>query len=185
VITVSHCNALSDISCRYTISDHANYPLSLRRLPPARGGADARAHRSYVGLARDTFVQRRRREFGKPTSVWTLDLAAEVSVSEGIVPMRVSGETIRQTLKRLGLRWERAKHADWVLGFFDETLWSRMAQPQLHSWVGVADGPVRLVEQGLPKGDPDPKALACYGAMLLQAARHRGRGSDDRRSGAP
>ncbi len=57
-------------------------------------------------------LHRSPREFGKPTSLWTLELAAEVSVAEGIVSTRVSGETIRQTLLRLGLSWERAKH--WI-----------------------------------------------------------------------
>jgi transposase len=57
-------------------------------------------------------LHRRPREFGPPTSLWTLALAAEVSVAEGIVSTRVSGETIRQTLLRLGINWERAKH--WI-----------------------------------------------------------------------
>jgi transposase len=52
------------------------------------------------------------RTFGKPTSVWTLDLAAEVSVAEGITPERVRGETIRQAILRLGGRWKRAKQ--WI-----------------------------------------------------------------------
>src|SRR5918998_4896932 len=52
------------------------------------------------------------RTFGKPTSVWTLELAAEVSVAEGITPERVSDETIRTTLKRLGIGWKRAKR--WI-----------------------------------------------------------------------
>jgi transposase len=51
-------------------------------------------------------------DFDNPTSVWTLALAAEVSVAEGIVSPRVSGETIRHTLLRLGITWERAKH--WI-----------------------------------------------------------------------
>lgn len=49
------------------------------------------------------------RTFGKPTSIWTLALAAEVSFAQGLVPERVSDETIRATLQRLGLRWKRAK----------------------------------------------------------------------------
>jgi transposase len=49
------------------------------------------------------------RTFGKPTSLWTLELAAEVSFAEGLTPTRVSGETIRATLGRLGVRWKRAK----------------------------------------------------------------------------
>jgi transposase len=52
------------------------------------------------------------REFGKPSSLWTLDLAAEVSFEEGLTEERVSGETIRATLRRLGVRWERAKR--WI-----------------------------------------------------------------------
>jgi transposase len=57
-------------------------------------------------------VHRSPRDFGQPTSVWTLELAAEVSVAEGLVASRVSGETIRQTLLRLGISWERAKQ--WI-----------------------------------------------------------------------
>lgn len=49
------------------------------------------------------------RAFGKPTSVWTLELAAEVCHEQGITRERVSGETIRQTLGRLDIRWQRAK----------------------------------------------------------------------------
>jgi transposase len=52
------------------------------------------------------------RTFGKPTSVWTMELAAEVSVAEGITAARVSGETIRQAILRLGVRWQRAKQ--WI-----------------------------------------------------------------------
>jgi|SRR5438128_3157644 len=50
------------------------------------------------------------RTFGRPTSVWTLDLAAHVSFEQGLLPERVSGETIRLALKRLGVGWKRAKH---------------------------------------------------------------------------
>jgi hypothetical protein len=63
------------------------------------------------------------------------------------------------------------QHPDWVLGFADETWWSRFAQPQAHAWVDGADGPLRLVEQEVPKHDPDPKALACYGVLLRQFGR--------------
>src|SRR5262249_56618175 len=55
------------------------------------------------------------------------------------------------------------QHADWALGFADETWWSRFAQPQAPAWVDEAGGPLRLVEQEAPKHDPDPKALAGYG----------------------
>ena len=48
-------------------------------------------------------------EFGKEGTFWTLAMAAEVSFEEGITERRVSAETIRATLARLGVRWERAK----------------------------------------------------------------------------
>jgi len=57
-------------------------------------------------------LHRSPRDFNKPTSVWTLEWAAEVSCAQGIVSTRVSRETIRQTLLRLGISWERAKH--WI-----------------------------------------------------------------------
>src|ERR671938_252627 len=52
------------------------------------------------------------RTFGKPTSVWTLELAADVSFEQGLTAERVSGETIRATVERLGIRWKRAKR--WI-----------------------------------------------------------------------
>ena len=50
------------------------------------------------------------RTFGKPTSLWTLQLAAEVSFAQGLTPRLVSDETIRTALRRLGVSWKRAKH---------------------------------------------------------------------------
>jgi MarR-like DNA-binding transcriptional regulator SgrR of sgrS sRNA len=50
------------------------------------------------------------RTFGKPTSLWTLPLAAEVSWTQGLTSRQVSGETIRITLRQMGVRWKRAKH---------------------------------------------------------------------------
>ncbi len=49
------------------------------------------------------------RTFGKPSSVWTLELVAEVAHAEGITPHQVSGETIRNALAARDVRWQRAK----------------------------------------------------------------------------
>lgn len=58
-------------------------------------------------------LHRSPREFGRDSSLWTLEMAAEVSFEEGITQRRVSGETIRATLGRLlGVRWRRAKR--WI-----------------------------------------------------------------------
>lgn len=130
------------------------------------------------------------RTFGKQTSLWTLELAAEVAYEQGLTAERVSDETIRATLARMGVRWRRAKewitspdpeyarkkarrdrlirlaqqHPDWLLGFADEVWWSRLAHPALHAWQDD-DRPLHLVEQTVARDDPDPKALACYGLL--------------------
>ncbi len=131
------------------------------------------------------------RNFGKDTSIWTLDLAAEVSVAVGIASRQVSAETIRHALAHLGVRWKRAKHwltspdpdyvrkkhrrdslirlvvahPSWALGFADEVWWRRLAQPEQHRWV-EEDALTHLQELERRKENPDPKALACYGPLL-------------------
>ena len=75
----------------------------------------ATIHRAFETEAAEqlrTLLHQSPRRFGKPTSLWTLDLAADVSFAEGLTPTRVSGETIRATLQRLGVRWKRAKR--WI-----------------------------------------------------------------------
>jgi transposase len=57
-------------------------------------------------------LHRSPREFGHPTGVWTLELAADAAFAAGITASRVSDETVRATLARLGVRWRRAKH--WI-----------------------------------------------------------------------
>lgn len=52
------------------------------------------------------------RAFGKAHSVWTLELVAEVLFERGITPWRVSDETVRQAILRLGQSWKRAKR--WI-----------------------------------------------------------------------
>jgi transposase len=134
-------------------------------------------------------LHRSPRTLGQPTSLWTLDLLAEVCLAKGWTPRRLTGEAIRAALKRLGIRWKRAKHwitspdpayarkkaardrlirlaeshPDWVLGFQDECWWSRLALPALHAWADAQ--PLRLVEQTTNSADPDPKALSCYGLL--------------------
>jgi transposase len=51
-----------------------------------------------------------------------------------------------------------------VLGYQDETWWSRLAQPALHAWT-AAGRPLRLVGFEADKNDADPKALSCYGLL--------------------
>jgi transposase len=58
-------------------------------------------------------LHRSPRAFGKDTGRWTLPLAAEVSRAEGLTAGPVTGETVRATLARLRVRWQRAKR--WIV----------------------------------------------------------------------
>jgi transposase len=83
-------------------------PAALR--PGSRRAKTLRRAFDAAGAERPrALLHRSPRTFGKPTGVWTLGLAAEVSFAQGLIPERVSDETIRQTLKRLGVGWKRAK----------------------------------------------------------------------------
>jgi transposase len=57
-------------------------------------------------------LHRSPRDFGHPTSLWTLDLAAQTAHAEGLTTACVSGETVRATLARGKVHWKRAKR--WI-----------------------------------------------------------------------
>jgi transposase len=73
-------------------------------------------HRAFAPEKAETLremLHRSPREFGRESSLWTLDMAAEVAFEEGLTERPISGETIRATLVRLlGVRWMRAKR--WI-----------------------------------------------------------------------
>jgi transposase len=72
--------------------------------------ASARPEIDDAGCERlRALLHRSPRDFAKPTSIWTLAIAAEVAHAEGITKGLVSDETIRQALIRLGVGWKRAK----------------------------------------------------------------------------
>jgi transposase len=52
------------------------------------------------------------RQFGKARSAWSLPMVAEVCQESGLTKSLVSDETIRNAIKRLGIRWKRAR--DWI-----------------------------------------------------------------------
>src|SRR5260370_16040243 len=98
------------------------------------------------------------RMFGKTTSCWTLELAAEVCVEQGLTGSQMSLETIRLALKKLGVGWQRTKHwitapdpeyartkqrrdalialaqrYGWEIGYLDEVWWSTVSHPNFPS----------------------------------------------------
>ena len=80
-----------------------------------------RSHRNHTihasfdeaGLEQlQALAHRSPRDFGYATSLWTLELLADESARRGITTSRVTDETIRQAILRLGSSWKRAKR--WI-----------------------------------------------------------------------
>jgi transposase len=72
-------------------------------------------HRAFDAAATErlqALLHESPRNFGKPSSIWTLELAAEVSFAQGLTPERVSREAVRTAVQRLGMSWKRAKQ--WI-----------------------------------------------------------------------
>jgi transposase len=84
----------------------ALYPGSSRP-HTTQAAFDARAAERLRAL-----LHRSPRDFGHPTSLWTLELAAAEAYRQGLTERPVTGETVRVTLARLGVHWLRAKH--WI-----------------------------------------------------------------------
>jgi transposase len=70
------------------------------------------------------------RTFGKPTSVWSLHLAAQVCHELDLTERQVSIETIRSALKRLGVSWQRAKR--WITS--PDRDYVRKKKDEITSW---------------------------------------------------
>ena len=104
-----HCN---DQTVRNAIYDF--HQRGLQALSP-KSSRPHTTHPSFdaAGLEQlRALLHQSPRSFGHPTSVWTLELAAEVCFAQGLTSRRVSGETIRSAMAQLGVRWKRAKH--WI-----------------------------------------------------------------------
>jgi transposase len=66
-----------------------------------------------VGLEQlQALAHRSPRDFGYPTSLWTLELLADETARQGVTTHRVTDETIRCAILRLGSSWKRAKR--WI-----------------------------------------------------------------------
>jgi transposase len=95
---------------------HAFHDQSTECLRPLRPGPDPQqTQRIFNEEKREALramLHRSPRDFGKQTSLWTLEVAAQVCAQSGLVEREVSDETVRQALKRLGVGWRRAKN--WI-----------------------------------------------------------------------
>jgi Homeodomain-like domain len=201
IATSLGCNPQSARNAIHAWFNERGLPEALQR-GSKRPHTIHRAFDPQRGEALRELLPQKPRTFGKQSSLWSLQMAAEVSFEEGLTAERVSGETIRATLARLGVRRERAKgwitspdpeyerkkasfasdrlmslaanHPDtWAVGFCEESWWSRLALPSLNSWA-QAGKPMPLIQQSVEKDDPDPKAISCYGLFICRSLRRCG-----------
>jgi transposase len=96
-------NVLRDFHCRGL----ASLTAGSRRPKTVRPGID-----ESKGEALRALLHTSPRLYGKPTSLWTLELVAEVICEQGLTKKRLSREAIRKAIARLGVKWKRAK--DWI-----------------------------------------------------------------------
>lgn len=90
---------------------HAHGLGCLARKPPVARKPALVWDRKHDGGLKD-LLHRRPREFGHPTSLWTLALAAQVCHQKGWTARRLTAEGMRGILARLAIGWNRAKH--WI-----------------------------------------------------------------------
>ena len=122
------------LGCNPQTARNAIHAFNEKGLPQALRQGSKRphtVHRAFQGPqqaeALRELLHHTPREYRKDTSLWTLDLAAEVSFEEGLTEERITGETIRATLARMGVRWERAKR--WIASPDPEYARKKAARP--------------------------------------------------------
>lgn len=94
---------------------HAFFATGLAALQPGSHRPHTLPHTVIDDAAREqlrALLHQSPRACGHRTSLWTLALLAETCATRGIPSRRVSDETIRQAIRRLGVRWQRAKQ--WI-----------------------------------------------------------------------
>ncbi len=110
---IAECLGCDDQTVRNVIHTFNAHGLAV--LTPRSSAPHRTPHAVFTPARREhlrALLHQSPRTFGHPTSVWTLDLVAEVAYAEGITSREVSGETIRNALAQLDVRWKRAKH--WI-----------------------------------------------------------------------
>src|SRR5215210_6489379 len=96
-----------NLGCGSQTVRNAIHDFNERGLGALKAGSSRprEVHSAFDGVEAESLrrmLHRHPSEFGKEGALWTLATAAEVSFEEGITERRVTGETIRATLSRLG-----------------------------------------------------------------------------------
>ena len=85
--------------------------IGLKAIYPKAYGRhdDQRAFKDTAREQLKAIVHQSPREFGCESSMWTLQLLAEVSYQKGLTDRLVHSDTVGETLHQLGINWKKAK----------------------------------------------------------------------------
>jgi hypothetical protein len=110
--TIARALRCTDQTVRNTL--HAFHQRGLAGLRPLSSRPHATATICDAGVCASlrALLPQHPRTFGKPTSRWTLALAAEVRLAHGLTPRLVSDDAMRLARRRLGVAWKRAQR--WI-----------------------------------------------------------------------
>ena len=95
-----------ELGCNPQTARNAIHAFNEKGLPQALRQGSKRPHTVHRAFdpeqaeALRELLHHKPRKFGKHTSLWTLDLAAEVSFEEGLTEERITGVAVRATLLR-------------------------------------------------------------------------------------
>jgi len=91
---------------------HAFNTQGLSSLTPPKTGPRMSSARAFSDDAARTLcalLRRSPKEFGHATDIWTYEIAAEVSFTQGLTRRITSDMAVRSALKRIGVSWAEAK----------------------------------------------------------------------------
>jgi transposase len=102
----------SDQQVRNVIHAFNNKGISCLRLQSRARHDDQRAYNDQARERLRKIIRQSPRENGYESSLWTLEMLAELSHKKGLTAYQVHKDTVSQTLMEMGINWSRAKH--WI-----------------------------------------------------------------------
>jgi transposase len=102
----------SDQQVRNVIHAFNNKGISCLRLQSRARHDDQRAYNNQARERLRKIIRQSPRENGYESSLWTLEMLAELSHKKGLTAYQVHKDTVSQTLMEMGINWSRAKH--WI-----------------------------------------------------------------------
>jgi len=109
---ISERIGLSDQQIRKVLHAFNETGTSCLKLKSRARHDDQRAYDDDAREQLRELIRQSPRENGYESSLWTLEMLAEVSHQQGWTTHQVHPDTVSQTLMEIGVKWARAKH--WI-----------------------------------------------------------------------